>query len=138
MKKLAIYGRAGIGKSTLCQYISVRWSGGNLWNDKYKGVIWLPLRKIASELKNWQEDISLAEVIREHCMGGRERYKPSVEAIDNFIGNFSDILFILDGYDEIAPIVDNLENREGEKIRRILKEILTVVLQRIEIGDRCW
>ncbi|MBA8667617.1 NACHT domain-containing protein [Holosporaceae bacterium 'Namur'] len=83
IKKLAIYGRAGIGKSTLCQYIAVRWSEGDLWNDKYKGVIWLPLRKIASELNKQQGEVSLAEVVRNYCIGGRERYKPSVEGIDD-------------------------------------------------------
>ncbi|KIE04396.1 hypothetical protein NF27_IB00030 [Candidatus Jidaibacter acanthamoeba] len=119
IKKLAIYGRAGVGKSTLCQYIAVRWSEEKIWNGKYKAIIWLPLREVVSELEGQKEKLLLASIIRKHCIAGRERNKPSIEDIDDFLGDFSNVLFLLDGYDEIAPIID----REN-KLKQLLKEIL--------------
>jgi DNA replication protein DnaC len=45
-KKLLILGRAGIGKSTLCQYIANQWAEEKLWNGKFDAVFWVPLRKL--------------------------------------------------------------------------------------------
>ncbi|MBA8667620.1 HEAT repeat domain-containing protein [Holosporaceae bacterium 'Namur'] len=136
IKKLAIYGRAGIGKTTLCQYIAVKWAKGELWKDKFKAVIWLPLRRIVSDLLEQEQEINLAAVIRQNCMGGRESLKPSEREIDDYLGNFTDVLFILDGYDEIAQVIEELHNPAGRKISKLLEEILTEPSSNIVITSR--
>ena len=49
--KVLIYGRAGIGKTTLCNYISYMWAKEEqaLWQDKFDYVFWLPLRSLDTD-----------------------------------------------------------------------------------------
>lgn len=125
VKKIAIYGRAGVGKSTLCQHIAVKWSKEELWTDKFKAVIWLPLRKIVYDVQNHgdQEKFPLAKIIRDHCIEGREGYKPKAKEIDSFIGDLSDVLFILDGYDEVASMInDDKQNSLISSIKETLSD----------------
>ncbi|MFN8911377.1 MAG: NACHT domain-containing protein, partial [Alphaproteobacteria bacterium] len=104
--KVAIYGRAGIGKSTLCQYISVKWQEGNLWSDKFNAVFWLPLRDIVG-YQSEEEEVQryLADIVRNRCIAGFDTEKPTVLNIAEYIfapENAGKILVILDGYDEVA------------------------------------
>src|SRR5262249_906469 len=46
VKRLLLLGRAGVGKSTLCQFIAHSWASGKLWNSQFEAVIWVPLRAI--------------------------------------------------------------------------------------------
>ncbi|WP_039455429.1 NACHT domain-containing protein [Candidatus Jidaibacter acanthamoebae] len=124
IKKIAIYGTPGIGKSTLCQYASVMWSKNQLWNDKFSAVIWLPLRKIAISInRQYSNTPSVSEIIRDYCMGGDNDSKPDLISIKQFvINNSKNTLFILDGYDEIISLV---ATAEGSRITQLLTQILT-------------
>jgi hypothetical protein len=109
-KKIAVYGCAGVGKSTLCRSLTVKWQEGTLWNDKFNIVIWLPLRDIV-ELPAF-EDIGdyLANVVRNKCMNlpdtrEEEALLPSINETREYLfraTNKDKILFILDGYDEVV------------------------------------
>ncbi len=48
-KEVIIYGSAGIGKSTLCHYISCQWATGSLW-PQFTHLFWIKLRNLNGEL----------------------------------------------------------------------------------------
>ncbi|KIE05194.1 hypothetical protein NF27_EI00010, partial [Candidatus Jidaibacter acanthamoeba] len=119
-KKLVIYGRAGIGKTTLCQYLTVAWEDEKLWKDKFEVVIKIPLRELAKYIETSQY-ATLEGFISETYIHGINR--PEEKEINGFLrANTSKTLFILDGYDEIAPLFSKKDI--GSKLSSIIKNIL--------------
>lgn len=101
-KKIAVYGRAGIGKSVLCRLLAMKWQEGKLWKNKFEAVIWLPLRELLAYPSSPQLDTYLASIVRSKYMNGFDA--PSIEEIKGYLFDRQDrnkILLILDGYDEI-------------------------------------
>ncbi|MCE3238863.1 MAG: Uncharacterized protein K0R24_1844 [Gammaproteobacteria bacterium] len=115
--KILILGRAGIGKSVLCQYLAVQWALdseckdeeqsqgkgkiGNYLRQKFDAVFWIRLREVAA---GSYRNNTVAKVLNQFCLRGI--HKPSVEEVDSYIQPHSDkVLFILDGYDEIIDLI---------------------------------
>lgn len=93
-KQIMIVGPAGIGKSSLCEFITSKWAKGELWNDRFEAIIWIPLR----ELQNLEKSYEFTECLRS-LMGSKAR----LYALDEYIESNKDrILFLLDGLDEIS------------------------------------
>jgi len=113
-RKILIVGRAGVGKSTLCQYIAISWQFDELWNDKFQAIFWLPLRN----LLNQKDKLKLEDIIQEHCLTGA--ILPTIEELSVFIKTYHEnILFILDGYDEVSESIDSDKN-----IGNLIKQVL--------------
>jgi len=93
-KKSLIYGKAGVGKTTLCKYIAYKWAKGELYN-KFEYVVYILLRK-------W-DSTQLKEVIRSHYYS---QYKEEIDL--DIKENSNKILFLFDGYDELK-----LDKRDG-------------------------
>ena len=98
-KQLLIMGKAGVGKSTLCQHIAFQWAHGKLWNEKFDALFWVPLRKLQDIEPN--ETVS-SFLFRSCCLGNHELYP--CEIMDYVKNNQDKILFVLDGYDEFDPL----------------------------------
>ena len=47
-KKVLVLGRAGIGKSTFCQYVTHQWAKSKLWSQ-YELLILIRLRKLTED-----------------------------------------------------------------------------------------
>lgn len=94
-KRLVIYGSAGIGKSTLCHYISHQWATGLLW-PQFKAVFWVKFR----DLNNTNAK-STYQILIHQCL-----HKEEEERTDEILlkdPNFrKKCLLILDGYDEFT------------------------------------
>ncbi len=84
--KALIYGKAGIGKTTFCKYISYRWAKGELYNE-FDNIVYIALRE-------WEEG-GLESIIKKIYF--QEKYKDYVIEI-----NQSKTLFLFDGYDELV------------------------------------
>lgn len=108
-KKSLIYGKAGIGKTTLCKYISYMWATGKLYKD-FEYVIYLPLRAWSSP--------RLKEEIRKYYTS---QY-PEEIILD--IENNDKILFLFDGYDELKAD-KKLEFKTAVKDSKLIHYIIT-------------
>lgn len=109
-KRLLVLGRAGIGKSTLCQKIVHQWANSEaeetLWEEKnqekFKLVILVPLRN----LLDYPENATLADVILIECVSKDHTGQKSISKDEVLRGlkelEPDDILFVCDGYDEVA------------------------------------
>ncbi|MCB1178981.1 MAG: hypothetical protein KDK36_15455, partial [Leptospiraceae bacterium] len=57
-KRSLILGKAGVGKSTFCRYISYRWSVENLWKNKFTCIVYIELRAWKNANKELDEYLS--------------------------------------------------------------------------------
>jgi len=83
-----IYGRAGVGNTTLSKYLSYKWAKDELL-DEFDLVIYLPLR-------NWEGDSLKKNIIKYYFPVEREDLDIIIESIKKM-----KTLFIFDGYDEL-------------------------------------
>jgi HEAT repeat protein/V8-like Glu-specific endopeptidase len=113
-KRFLILGRAGIGKSILCQYIAYQWACGKLWSGKFDALFWVPLRKA----QHAHSAENTASFLFRHCCQeyGKTLYPHDVA--DYLQKNKGRILFVLDGLDEVS-----LEENSVQK--GIVDELLT-------------
>ncbi|CAF4401754.1 unnamed protein product, partial [Adineta steineri] len=65
-KKVLVFGRAGIGKSTFCRYIAYQWAMGSYWTQ-YELLALIPLRRLTTNryppLSNGQ-NYSLIDLVK--------------------------------------------------------------------------
>ena len=95
--KSLIYGKAGIGKTTLCKYIAYKWAKGEFYSE-FEYVVYIPLRE-------WRND---------GIKGAIKDYYYSRDSQDLTLDiNSQKILFLFDGYDEL----------NGEKKKTLISEI---------------
>lgn len=116
--RILIEGWGGMGKTVLCQYLSVMW-GRNVkdreirwWLDDIQIVLWIRLRNLAHYDPN---NCCIGEVVRRECFGvkdSKDTNYPSAVQIEvdlEALGN--KVVFLLDGFDEVAEWYQ--EYREG-------------------------
>ncbi|CAF1411085.1 unnamed protein product [Adineta steineri] len=104
-KKVLVFGRAGIGKSTFCRYIAYQWAMGLYWTQ-YELLVLIPLHRLTTNryppLSNGQ-NYSLLDLVKKEIFS----YDLS-ECEDELLKKHFDAkktLWILDGYDEIVQNV---------------------------------
>src|SRR3990167_3812286 len=100
-KKLLIIGRAGIGKSTLCQYIAHQWASQKSWLN-FKAVFWISLRNINST--NYSScEITWIDLVDKECFKDALTIQNKKEVLKSEIQAHPEhFLFLLDGYDELS------------------------------------
>lgn len=106
-RRVLLVGRAGIGKTTLCQKIAHDWASGKLWNDTFDVVYWFSLRDL-NEIKCDDDPyIFFSKQAIPHVF----EKLPTVEFLANQISRQTKkVLLILDGYDEASdPLAKAVE-----------------------------
>ena len=104
LRQVLVFGRAGIGKSTFCQYVTHEWARRELWPE-YDLVVLFPLRLLTETRYPPVSSLSysLIDVIEKeyfsHGLRGKEK-----EILTNQL-NRCKVLWLLDGYDEIVQNV---------------------------------
>jgi len=96
-KKSLIYGKAGIGKTTLCKYIAYKWAKEELYQE-FEYVIYIALRE-------WKTKGLKGAIKDNYYSQDEEKITLDIKA------NNSKMLFLFDGYDEL----------EGDK-KKILRD----------------
>ncbi|KAF8952706.1 hypothetical protein BGZ46_003406, partial [Entomortierella lignicola] len=112
-KKILIYGRAGVGKSTLCKKIVHLFQDGK-WRDKFDAVLWLPLRRLKDCGFHTIDDMLGAWYFASHP-------EPKRTTLSRSLQN-SRVLFVLDGLDEIVASLRS-------EVNLVLSEFFKVLLQ---------
>ena len=104
LRQVLVFGRAGIGKTTFCQYVAHEWARGTLWPE-YDLVVLFSLRLLTKELYPLPsfDSYSLSDLVeREYFSNGLcEKEK---EILTNQLSRLK-VLWLLDGYDEIVQNV---------------------------------
>ena len=114
-KQVLVLGRAGIGKSTFCQYVTYRWAKGEIWQE-YQLVVLLRLRSLTENRYPLHYDYSLFDLVK-------KEYFPCEDLSEEDKRHFQDqckkghVLWILDGYDEFAQSIP-------EQLRDVFKNLL--------------
>ncbi|CAG8009373.1 unnamed protein product [Penicillium salamii] len=118
-RKVLIRGRAGIGKTTLCKKMVYDFIHGDLWNETFDRIFWLPLRdlKIFNFMVNDIEDL-----FRKIYLSGETGLAHAAWVALNK-SNYSKTLFVLDGLDEVF---DELHGEQ--KIIKLLMKLPNIIV----------
>jgi len=118
-KRLLILGAAGVGKTTMSQYLAYQWAIGKLWNEKFDYVFWIPLRNLSRGTEESKKAPSLIRIIHHECFASDTAI--SIRAIENILTDkASRTLMLLDGYDEVAHLLETPD----QPLAKILSQAL--------------
>ena len=101
-KQVLVFGRAGIGKSTFCRFITYQWAKGLLLSE-YDLVALIPLRRLTADRYPNDRTYSLIDLIKKEVFTFELTDKEKQMFDEQFDPNKT--LWILDGYDEIIQTV---------------------------------
>jgi HEAT repeat protein len=97
-KKILISGRAGIGKTTFCQYVAYQWARRKMW-EQYQLVVLIPLRMLTE--KNYpQKTYSRIDLIENEYYRGAKLSEEDKKFFEEQCER-DQVLWLLDGYDEL-------------------------------------
>ncbi|CAF4058859.1 unnamed protein product [Adineta steineri] len=124
-RKVLVFGRAGIGKSTFCRYIAYQWATGSHWTE-YELLALIPLRRLTTNqypLLPVGQNYSLIDLVKKETFS----YNLS-ENEDKLLKKHFDAkqtLWILDGYDEIVQNIPSHLECLFEQLLKCPHHILT-------------
>ncbi|KAH7232186.1 NACHT domain-containing protein [Fusarium redolens] len=106
VRRVLIYGRAGIGKTTLCKKIVHEFKQGRLWKTNFDRLLWIPLREL-SGLKGQQA--TLETVLKARFFKHGDHHQELAKRIGDQLKleKFKRTLFLLDSLDEVASNLDD-------------------------------
>jgi HEAT repeat protein len=114
-KRILFLGRAGIGKSIFCEYVTYLWAKGDLWSE-YELLVLIRLHELTKERYPRLDKYMPMDLIEnEYFPGDRlsfEERKTLREMCEN-----RNILWILDGYDKVT-------HRIPEQVKHAFNEII--------------
>ena len=124
-KRIFIEGQAGIGKSTLCKKMVYNYIHYNMWIDLFDRLIWIPLRKLKSQLK---PGYSLKDLLYNEYFLDRMDSHLFADALWRVILKSSTrTLFILDGLDEVAQ---GFDPHTGQILQNLLNQSHVIITSR--------
>ena len=104
-QQVLVLGRAGIGKTTFCQYVAHQWSNGDIW-PQFDLVILISLRNLTeTRYRARRRPYRLIDLVKKEyysCISFPPEHETFIEKQCADPDN-SRILWLLDGYDEFAP-----------------------------------
>jgi predicted NACHT family NTPase len=122
-RKVLILGRAGISKSTFCQYVTYRWAKGEIWSE-YELVVLIRLRKLSESRYLSGENYSPVDLVKKEYFPfddlsneDKQRFKEQC--------NTGKVLWILDGYDEFVQNIPEQLKDVFDHVRETQHHILT-------------
>ena len=124
LRQVLVFGRAGIGKSTFCQYVTHEWARGELWPE-YDLLVLFPLRLLTETRYPPVSSLSysLIDVVeKEYFSHGL--YEKEKEILTNQLSRCK-VLWVLDGYDEIVQNVTPHLEGLFEQMLKTLHHIIT-------------
>ncbi|CAF3415427.1 unnamed protein product, partial [Rotaria socialis] len=123
IKKVLVLGRAGIGKSTFCQYVTYRWARGELWSE-YELLILIRLRKLTSRRYPPDKRYSPINLLENEYFSCEDLSAEQIQHFKELCKNHQ-VLWILDGYDELAQNIPEQLEDVFKHVREAQHNILT-------------
>ncbi|CAF1086241.1 unnamed protein product [Adineta ricciae] len=124
-KRILVFGRAGIGKSTFCRYAAYQWATGAIWPE-YELVVLVPLRSLTGSKYNANKEYNLVDILINQYFFDRSLPVEEKNTLENKI-HTGRILWLLDGYDEI---VQETSSHLQNLLERLLKTPHHIVTSR--------
>lgn len=132
--RAVVLGRAGIGKSTFCKYITYQWSDKKYW-PKFNMIYWLPLRYLVNYPFGNRQNDSLEQLahfivyVMPKLKMSKDSAAPGLnitsDAVLEQLENEGDTtLFVLDGYDEIKGFIEKGDGDDQKSAKVLLDFIL--------------
>ena len=121
-KRVLVFGRAGIGKSTFCRHVAYQWAIGSYW-AQYELLALIPLRQLTTDRYPPGREYSLIDVIKKELFPLDLTAKENEELTQQF--DAKKTLWILDGYDEIVQTTPSHLQTLLEKLRKTPHHIIT-------------
>ncbi|CAF1459523.1 unnamed protein product [Adineta steineri] len=127
-RNVLVFGRAGIGKSTFCQYIAYQWATGMIWQE-YELVALIPLRSLTTDrypILPAGTTYSLIDVLKKECFSFDQYLSEKDEKQLQEQFHKSRILWLFDGYDEIVQNVPaHLKSLFNDQLLKTPDHIIT-------------
>ncbi|CAF3575018.1 unnamed protein product [Rotaria socialis] len=123
IKKVFVLGRAGIGKSTFCQYVTYRWAKGEIWSE-YELVILIRLRRLTDSRYPPSKKYSVNHLLENEYFPCDELSHAQIKHFKQLC-NKGQVLWILDGYDEFAQNIPEQLKDVFDHVRETQHHILT-------------
>ncbi|KAK7883374.1 hypothetical protein LTR67_011298 [Exophiala xenobiotica] len=120
--RVLVWGRAGMGKTTLCKKIVYEVYKNGLWKDLYDRVIWLPLRRLKRS-----ESRTTVELL-ENEFSCTRLGEQTAKALEELVHN-QRTLFLLDGLDEVSLALDQ-DSTEGRLLHELLSRSHVIITSR--------
>ncbi|KAI0009266.1 armadillo-type protein [Xylariaceae sp. FL0662B] len=123
-RRILIRGRAGVGKTTLCKKIVHGFIHEKMWGNMFARVLWVPLRELKRRVYTRYNlgEVFLHIYFKDQADG--ETLANTLWAAVNT--NPCDSLFILDGLDEVADLLDS--NHEAYSLLTALLSSPNVII----------
>ena len=123
IKNVLVLGRAGIGKSTFCQYITYRWAKRDLW-PQYDLIVLIRLRKLTNTCYASGENYSPFDLVKKEYFPFHDFSNDEQQQVEEQCNN-GKVLWILDGYDEFVNNIPEKITNVFNYIRASQHHILT-------------
>lgn len=123
-RRILIEGQAGVGKTTFASLMVYDWACGNPNLQHFKLVLFMELKQMKGNLKN---DIF-------ELLFPRDFHYSADYLFQYIVANQENVLFILDGYDEVNP--SQLQDAEDLIMGKICRNATVVVTSRPGKGSR--
>lgn len=125
-KRILIRGRPGVGKTTLCKKIVYDFYHLQQWNDRFRRLLWVPLRRLSNRRGHYTlEDLLRQEYFGQHTSPDlmiAEMYRQCNKSDD------AKTLFLLDGLDEIWQ--DRVHSDLDEFVQHLLNRPNVIITSR--------
>lgn len=109
-KQVLVFGQAGIGKSTFCQYVTHQWASGKLWSGQFEWVFRIPLRHLTTNRYPIGKNYSEVDILIKECMPEETLSDWMIPLLQQAL-NKDKVLWLLDGHDELpSPLPIQLTN----------------------------
>ncbi|KAI1110441.1 ARM repeat-containing protein [Nemania sp. NC0429] len=131
-RRTLIYGRAGVGKTTLCKKIVYDFTYGNLWQDLFDCVLWIPLRRLKAKARLDTAGYNFEHLFLHEFFHDMPERRNAAKALENALKiNPDRFLFLLDGLDE-APQDPNCDM--SRFIEQLLNQTNVIVTSRPNVA----
>ena len=130
IQRVLMLGRAGIGKSTLCQYLAYRWADDNkteeeAWLKEYDVLLWIKLRELLTHAQSYEKHhkhFGVVDAVTKSCVSNL--YSSNNTTITDVVNDLihdsaKKVLWVLDGFDEVA----HLYGDEKHSLHKVLHEL---------------